>query len=68
MLAGATGTHSVLCVHDTPKYQANDGRFDLQATVHPFLCYFKNSEGKVESICFTIISENKKHDTISVHF
>eukprot|EP00731_Ephydatia_muelleri_P014922 Em0008g642a len=40
---------------------------NLQATVHPFLCYLKNSEGKIDNVCFTVISENKEHDTISVH-
>ena len=40
---------------------------NLQATVHPFLCYLKNSEGKLDSVCFTVISENKEHDTIFVH-
>ena len=40
---------------------------NLQATVHPFLCYYRNTDGKLGSACFTIISENKEHDTIAVH-
>ena len=40
---------------------------NLQATVHPFLCYYKNTDGKIQSVCFTIISENKEHNTIAVH-
>ena len=40
---------------------------NLQATVHPFLCYYKNTDGKLDSVCFCIISENKEHDTIAVH-
>ena len=40
---------------------------NLQATVHPFLCYFKDRDGKIDTICFTVISENKEHDNISVH-
>eukprot|EP00731_Ephydatia_muelleri_P017532 Em0010g630a len=40
---------------------------NLQATIHPFLCYYKNSDGKLDSVCFTIISENTDHDIIAVH-
>ena len=40
---------------------------NLQATVHPFLCYYKNTDRKLDSVCFCIISENKEHDTIAVH-
>ncbi|KAL5490948.1 hypothetical protein EMCRGX_G016154 [Ephydatia muelleri] len=39
----------------------------LQATIHPFLCCYKNSDGKLDSVCFTIISENTDHDIIAVH-
>ena len=34
---------------------------NLQATVHTFLCYFKDGDGKIDSICFTVISENNQH-------
>ena len=40
---------------------------NLQATVHPFLCYYKEVSGNLTSISFTIISENKEHDTVAVH-
>ena len=40
---------------------------NLQATVHPFLCYYKNTDGRLDSVCFCIISEDKEHDTIAVH-
>eukprot|EP00731_Ephydatia_muelleri_P027659 Em0019g532a len=39
---------------------------NLQATIHPFLCYYKNSDGKLDSVCFTIISENTDHDIIAM--
>ena len=39
----------------------------MQATVHPFLCYCKEVSGNLTSIYFTIISENKDHDTVAVH-
>ena len=32
-----------------------------------FHCYYRNTDGKLGSACFTIISENKEHDTIAVH-
>ena len=31
---------------------------NLQATVHPFLCYYKDVSGNLTNISFTIISEN----------
>ncbi|KAL5508956.1 hypothetical protein EMCRGX_G004228, partial [Ephydatia muelleri] len=40
---------------------------NLQATVHPFLCYYREINGKLNNICFTVISENKDHDSIAVH-
>ncbi|KAL5510770.1 hypothetical protein EMCRGX_G006371 [Ephydatia muelleri] len=40
---------------------------NLQAIVHPFLCYYREKNGKLNNICFTVISENKDHDTIAVH-
>ena len=40
---------------------------NLQATVHPFLCYYKDVSGNLTSVSFTIISENKDHNTIAVH-
>ncbi|KAL5484241.1 hypothetical protein EMCRGX_G020703 [Ephydatia muelleri] len=102
VLAGATGTHSKLQLHDfiaknqatflaEKKESLSSGEFlviadfsenysfvvqdevqsfhwnNLQATVHPFLCNFKDGDGKINSICFTVISENNQHDNISVH-
>ena len=40
---------------------------NLQATAHPLLCYYKEVSGHLTSISFTIISENKEHDTVAVH-
>ena len=41
---------------------------NLQATVHPFLCYYRVLNGnKLNSISFTVISENKYHDSTAVH-
>ena len=44
---------------------------NLQATIHPFVCYYKvqsdNSEFCLQHTSFVIISENNIHDTIAVH-
>ena len=36
------------------------------ATVHPFVSYYMEA-GKLNSLCFIIISESTVHDTIAVH-
>ena len=36
------------------------------ATVHPFVCYFKE-QGELHHLCFVIISESTQHDVIAVH-
>jgi hypothetical protein len=38
-----------------------------QATIHPFVSYFKNSKNEVENLCFVIISECLYHDTVMVY-
>lgn len=40
---------------------------NAQATIHPFVVYYKNSENKLEHISFVILSEVMEHNTISVH-
>ena len=40
---------------------------NLQATVHPFLCYYKDVSGNLTNISFTILSENKEYGTVAVH-
>ena len=45
---------------------------NLQATLHPFVCYYieideKNREPLLMHTSFVIISENNNHDTIAVH-
>ena len=36
-----------------------------QATVHPFMCYYKDSDGQLLNRCY--IAESTVHDTVSVH-
>lgn len=36
------------------------------ATVHPFVCYYMEA-GKLNSLCFIVISESTVHDTVAVH-
>jgi hypothetical protein len=36
-----------------------------QATIHPFVSYFKNSKNGLENLCFEIISECLYHDTVT---
>lgn len=38
-----------------------------QATIHPFVTYFKNSDGEVQHISFVIISDILEHNTVAVH-
>ena len=38
-----------------------------QATVHPFMCYYKDSDGQLLNRCYIIIAESTVHDTVSVH-
>ena len=40
---------------------------NAQATIHPFICYYQNTENKLLSECFLIISECTYHDTTAVH-
>ena len=39
----------------------------MQATIHPFLCYYRDGNGNVLSKCYLVISECTKHDTVAVH-
>ena len=39
---------------------------NLQATVHPFACYYRD-EHQLHHLCFLIISECLVHDTVAVH-
>ena len=38
-----------------------------QATIHPWVYYFKSDDGKLNHDSFTIISECNTHDVVSVH-
>jgi hypothetical protein len=38
-----------------------------QATIHPFVSYFKNSKNDFENLCYVIISESLYHDTVVVY-
>ena len=40
---------------------------NLQATVHPFVCYFNDDRGQLANLCYVIISECTTHDTVAVH-
>jgi hypothetical protein len=38
-----------------------------QATIHPFVSYFKNSKNELGNLCFVIISQCLCHDTVTVY-
>lgn len=40
---------------------------NTQATIHPFVIYYKNSKNELQHFSFAIISEILEHNTISVH-
>ena len=37
-----------------------------QATIHPFVIYYKNGE-QIEHLSFVVISEDLRHDSIAVN-
>ena len=39
----------------------------VQATIHPFVCYYRDGSGNILSKCYLVISESTKHDTVAVH-
>ena len=39
----------------------------VQATIHPFLCYYRDGSGNVLSKSYLVISECTKHNTVAVH-
>jgi hypothetical protein len=47
---------------------------NLQATLHPFVCYYVDSAAnddndttKINHVSFVVVSESNKHDTVAVH-
>ena len=48
---------------------------NLQATIHPFVCYYINdsaqdeatAQRKIDHVSFVVISESNVHDTVAVH-
>lgn len=38
-----------------------------QATIHPFVIYYRTADGNLDSICFSIVSEYLVHDTAGFH-
>lgn len=38
-----------------------------QATIHPFVIYYRNVDNTLEHICFSVISDCLVHDTAGVH-
>ena len=40
---------------------------NLQATIHPFVCYYKKRATEVQHISFVVISESNTHDMVAVH-
>ena len=45
---------------------------NLQATLHPFVCYYTTSndsddQSNIQHVSFVVISESNSHDTIAVH-
>ena len=39
----------------------------VQATIHPFVCYYRDGSGNILSKCYLVISECTKHDTVALH-
>lgn len=40
---------------------------NTQATIHPFVCYYRSSNGNIEHISFVIISDCLEHTTTAVY-
>lgn len=40
---------------------------NIQATVHPFIAYFRNEEGEINHVNFIVISDHMKHGSESVY-
>ena len=38
-----------------------------QVTIHPFVCYFRNSDGEIKHVSYVPISECNTHDTVAVY-
>ena len=38
-----------------------------QATIHPFVIYYRNSDNSLEHMCFSVISDYLVHDSAGVH-
>lgn len=38
-----------------------------QATIHPFVVYYKNEKGELMHLSYVVISECLKHDSVAVH-
>jgi hypothetical protein len=38
-----------------------------QATLHPFVAYFKGTDGKLQHSCMCVVSDHLQHDTVVVH-
>lgn len=38
-----------------------------QATIHPYVTYYKNEKGETEHVSFVVISECLTHDVVAVH-
>ena len=39
---------------------------NLQATIHPFIVYYKDSD-ELKYICYVVISDSLRHNTVAVH-
>ena len=39
---------------------------NLQATIHPFIVYYKDSD-ELKHICYVVISDSLRHNTVAVH-
>ena len=55
--------YSCVCQDATQSFHWNK----LQATIHPFLAYYRDEQGNLQHKCYIMISECTKHDTIAVH-
>ena len=63
VIADFSENYSCICQDAIQSFHWNK----LQATIHPFLSYYRDEQGNVQHKCFIMISECTKHDTIAVH-
>ena len=63
VIADFSENYSCICQDAIQSFHWNK----MQATIHPFLSYYRGEQGNVQHKCFIMISECTKHDTKAVH-